>query len=66
MIDVGMLTNKSVAHCTKDCHIMLKFLWATNKFYEETDKLPQSTLLPDMDTTTERYIKVRKIYKDKH
>ncbi len=45
---------------------MLKFLWATNQFFEETGKLPQPTLLPDMGTTTEKYIGLKHIYNLKH
>jgi len=45
---------------------MLKFLWATNKIFEETKQLPQPTNLPDLNTTTERYIKLKNIYKGKH
>jgi len=66
MIDIGLLQNKFVQECKKDSHIMLKFLWATNKIFEETKQLPQPTNLPDLNTTTERYIKLKNIYKGKH
>lgn len=52
MIDIGLLTNENVKNCSKNSHLMAKFLYATQKFHEETGKLPQPTEMPDMHTTT--------------
>lgn len=45
---------------------MVKFLYACQKFLTRTGLVPQPTSLPDMNTTTQKFISLKNIYKQKH
>jgi hypothetical protein len=66
MIDIGLLSHQMVTSSNKDSHPMAKFLYAANTMFTETGQLPQPTEMPDMHTTTEGFINLKNIYKQKH
>lgn len=66
MVDINILEHPEVIKATNESHILLRFLNAVGKFYKETRKLPQPTVLPDMHTTTINYIELKAVYKQEH
>ena len=66
MIDISILDNPQVINASPQSHSLLRFLNAVGKFFKETGKLPQPTVLPDMHTTTVSYIELKQVYKTQH